>query len=56
MFRAYADDLGAVNGATAPYVIVALGLGVLVLLAAVAATFAGHSARRLLPARLMHVE
>jgi FtsX-like permease family len=56
VFRAYANGLGAVNRAAAPLVIVALGLGVLVLLAAVAATVAGRSARRLVPARLLHVE
>jgi ABC-type antimicrobial peptide transport system permease subunit len=56
VFRAYADDLGAVNRAAAPFVIVVLGLAVLVLLAAVAATVAGRSARRLVPARLLHVE
>ena len=55
-FRAYADGLGAVNSAAAPFVIVALGLAVLVLLAAVAATVAGRSARRLVPARLLHAE
>jgi hypothetical protein len=56
VFRAYADDLGTVNRAAEPFVIVALGLAVLVLLAAVAATVAGRSARRLVPARLLHVE
>jgi hypothetical protein len=56
VFRAYADDLGTVNRAVEPFVIVALGLAVLVLLAAVAATVAGRSARRLVPARLLHVE
>ena len=55
-FRAYADGLGAVNSAAAPFVIVALGLAVLVLLAAVAATVAGRSARSLVPARLLHAE
>jgi hypothetical protein len=55
-FRAYADGLGAVNGAATPGLIVALGLGVLVLVAGVAATVAGRSARRLVPARLLHAE
>ncbi len=56
VFRAYADGLGTVNGAATPAVIVAVGLGVLVVLAAVAATVAGRSARRLVPARLLHAE
>ncbi len=56
VFRAYADGLGTVNRAVAPFVLVALGLSVLVLLAAVAATFAGRSDRQLVPARLLHVE
>jgi hypothetical protein len=56
VFRAYADGLGAVNSAAAPVVIIVLGIAVLVLLAAVAATVAGRSARRLVPARLLHVE
>jgi ABC-type antimicrobial peptide transport system permease subunit len=56
VFRAYADGLGTVNGAVTPALLVALGLAVLVLLAAVAATTAGRTARRLVPARLLHVE
>jgi hypothetical protein len=55
-FRAYANSLGAVNSAAAPVVVIAVGLGVLVLVAAVAATVAGRSARRLAPARLLHAE
>ncbi len=56
VFRAYADGLGAVDSAATPAAIVALGLAGLVLLAAVAATIAGRSARRLHPAQLLHVE
>jgi len=55
-FRTYADSLGAVNGAVTPGLIVALGLAVLVLLAAVAATVGGRAARRVVPARLLHAE
>ena len=56
VFRAYADDLGTVNRAAAPFVLVALGLAMLATLAAIAATVAGRSARRLPPARLLHAE
>jgi hypothetical protein len=56
VFRSYADGLGAVNSAAAPFVIVALGLAVLVALGAVAATVAGRTARRVVPARLLHAE
>ena len=56
VFRAYADGLGTVDRAAAPFVIVAVGLAVLVLLAALAATVAGRSARRLVPAQLLHAE
>jgi hypothetical protein len=55
-FRAYADSLGAINGAATPVVIVALGLAALVVLAAVSATVGGRSARRVVPARLLHTE
>jgi hypothetical protein len=55
-FRTYADSLGAVNSAFTPVVIVVVGLAVLVLLAAVAATVGGRAARRLAPARLLHAE
>jgi ABC-type lipoprotein release transport system permease subunit len=56
VFRSYADGLGAVNRAATPFAIVTVGLGVLVLLGALAATTAGRSARRIVPARLLHVE
>jgi ABC-type tungstate transport system substrate-binding protein len=55
-FRTYADSLGAINSAATPVVIVVVGLVVLVLLAGVAATAGGRAARRLAPARLLHVE
>jgi ABC-type antimicrobial peptide transport system permease subunit len=55
-FRTYADSLGAINSAFTPVVIVLVGLVLMVLLAAVAATVGGRSARRLLPARLLHAE
>jgi predicted lysophospholipase L1 biosynthesis ABC-type transport system permease subunit len=56
VFRAYAGDLGTVTGAAAPFVIVALGLGVLAVVASLAATIAGRPARRLAPAQLLQVE
>ncbi len=56
VYRAYADGLGTVNQAAAPFVVVTLGVAVLGLLAAVAATVGGRSARRIVPARLLHVE
>jgi putative ABC transport system permease protein len=56
VFRAYAGDLGTVTRAAAPFVIVLPGVVLLGVLAALAATPAGRTARRLAPARLLHVE
>ena len=56
VFRAYADNLGTVNDAVLPAAAIVVGLGILIAVAAIAATAAGREARRTAPAELLRAE
>jgi putative ABC transport system permease protein len=56
VFRSFADSVGAVNGASLPFVTIATVVAALVLLANVVAAVPARRARRLAPAVLLQAE
>ena len=55
-FRAYADNLGTLNDAAMPLMLIVLGVVALCVIATVCATLAGRDARRTSPAELLRAE